>query len=152
MSHLWRKDLMKNADLLFTVPIQVPFWTARQFEPLIVAIVLPLMYAPSYTGPWLVWGTNKGEQAEQALQRGFKGKGETHDAGELHELDRDMWEVWEDAESGSRLVLQQFLAWASEFPPVQKCLVRGLLSGGKQRSLPKTGQQRGGAKRHRPRD
>ncbi len=67
MTHLWRKDLMKNADLLFTVPAQVPFWTARQFEPLIVAIVLPLMYVPSYTGPWLVRGANEGEQAEQAL-------------------------------------------------------------------------------------
>ena len=152
MTHLWRKDLMKNADLLFTVPAQVPFWTARQFEPLIVAIVLPLMYVPSYTGPWLVRGTNEGERAEQALRRGFKGEGETHDAGELHELDRDMCEVWEDAESGSRLVLQQFLAWASNFPPVQKCLVREVLSGGKQRSLPETGRQWGGSKRHRPGD
>ena len=61
MMHLWRKDLMKNSDLLFTVPAQVPFWTARQLEPLIVAIVLPLMYVPSYTGPWLVRGTNEGE-------------------------------------------------------------------------------------------
>jgi hypothetical protein len=61
MTHLWCKDLMKNADLLFTVPAQVPFWTARQFEPLLVAIVLPLMHVPSYTGPRLVWGTNEGE-------------------------------------------------------------------------------------------
>ena len=128
MMHLWRKDLMKYADLLFTIPAQVLFWTARQFEPLIIAIVLPLMHVPSYTGPWLVWGTNEGEQAEQALQRGFKGKGETHDA----ELDGNMCEVWEDAESGSRLVLQQFLAWVSNFPPVQKCLVRVVLSGGKR--------------------
>ena len=67
MTHMWRKDLMKNADLLFTVPAQVPFWTAGQFEPLIVAIVLPLMHVPRYTGPWLVRGTNKGERAEQAL-------------------------------------------------------------------------------------
>jgi len=53
MTHLWLwcKDRTKNADLLFTVPAQVPFWTARQFEPLIVAIVLPLMHVPSYTGP-----------------------------------------------------------------------------------------------------
>ena len=67
MTHLWCKDLTKNADLLFTVPAQVLFWTARQFEPLIVASVLPLMHVPSYTGPWLVLGTNEGEQAEQAL-------------------------------------------------------------------------------------
>ena len=67
MMHMWCKDLMKNADLLFTVTAQVPFWTAGQFEPLIVAIVLPLMHVPRYTGPWLVRGTNEGERAEQAL-------------------------------------------------------------------------------------
>ncbi len=152
MTHMWCKDLMKNADLLFTVPAQVPFWTTGQFEPLIVAVVLPLMHVPRYTGSWLVRGTNKGERAEQALQRGFKGVGETHDTGELHELDLNMCEVWEDAERGSRLVLQQFFAWASNFPPVQKCLVRGVLSGGKQRSLPETGRQRGRSKRHRSGD
>ncbi len=81
MTHLWHKDLMKNADLLFTVHAKVPLWTARQFELLIVAIVLPLMYVPSYTGPWLVRGTNEGERAERALRRGFKGEGKTHDAG-----------------------------------------------------------------------
>jgi hypothetical protein len=151
MTHMWRKDLMKNADLLFTVPAQVPFWTAGQFEPLIVAIVLPLMHVPRYTGPWLVRGTDEGERAEQALRRGFKGGGETHDTGELHELDGNMCEVWEDAERGSRIVLQQFLAWASNFPPVQKCLVRGVLSGGRRRSLPEAGRQ-WGSKRHRSGD
>ena len=34
MTHMWWKDLMKNTDLLFTVPAHVPFWTVRQFEPL----------------------------------------------------------------------------------------------------------------------
>jgi hypothetical protein len=55
MTHFWKKDLIKNADLLFTVPAQVPFWTAGQFEPLIVAIILPLSYVPRYTGPQLMW-------------------------------------------------------------------------------------------------
>ncbi len=61
MTHLWRKDLMKSADLFFTVPAHVSCWTTRQFEPLIVVIVLPLAHAPSYTGPWLVRGTHKEE-------------------------------------------------------------------------------------------
>ena len=97
MTHLWQKDLMKSADLLFTVPVQVPFWTARQFEPLIVATVLPLVHVPSNTGPWLVRRAHEGGQAEQALQRGFKDKGKTHDTGELHKLDGDICELWEDA-------------------------------------------------------
>ena len=63
MTHMWPMDLMKNADLLFTVPAQVTFWTARQFEPLIVAIVLLLAHVLSYAGLWLVRGTHEGEQA-----------------------------------------------------------------------------------------
>ena len=144
--------LMTHVDLLFTVPAQVPFWTARQLEPLIVAIVLLLAHVLSNVGPWLVRGTHKGERAEQALQRGFKDKDNTHDTGELHELGRDMCEVWEDLVSGSRIVLQQFFAWARHFPPVQECLVRGVLSGSKQRPLPKTGRQQRGAKCHRSGD
>ncbi len=105
MIHLWRKDLMKNTDLLFTVPAQVPFWTSRQFEPLIVAVMLPLSHVPSYTGPWLVKGTDEGERAERTLQRGFK-TGEPDDTGEFHELDRFLRKVWKDTESGSRFVLQ----------------------------------------------
>ena len=73
MTHFWRKDLMKNADLFFTVPAEVPFWNAGQFEPLIVAIVLPLSHVQSYTGPWVVKGTDEGERYELALRRGFKG-------------------------------------------------------------------------------
>jgi hypothetical protein len=61
MTHLWRKDLMKYADLLFTVPAQIPFWTSGQFEPLIVAVILPLSHVSRYTGPWVVKGTDKGE-------------------------------------------------------------------------------------------
>jgi hypothetical protein len=44
-----------------------PFPPKSSFGPLGNSIVLPFMYVPSYTGPWLVWGTNKGERAEQAL-------------------------------------------------------------------------------------
>jgi hypothetical protein len=141
ITHLWRKELMKSMDLLFTVPASVPFWIARQFEPLIVAIILPLSYVPSYTGPWLVKGSDEGKHAEQALQRGFKCGEDPNDAGEFHELDGSLRQVWEDPAVRSRLVLQQFLAWVGMFPPVQKCLVQAMLSGGKQRYLPEAGQQ-----------
>jgi hypothetical protein len=138
MTHLLRKDLMKNADLLFTVPAQVPFWTSGQFKPLIVAVILSLSHVPSYTGPWLVKKTDKGEQAEHTLRRGFK-TGEPDVTCKFHELGGFLRKVWKDLESGSRFVLQQCLAWASNFPLVQKCLVRGMLSGGKQRQVPETG-------------
>jgi hypothetical protein len=31
MTHFWRKDLMKDADVFFTVPANVLFWTSSQF-------------------------------------------------------------------------------------------------------------------------
>jgi hypothetical protein len=130
------EGLDEDADLLFTVPAQVPFWTSGQFEPLIVAVILPLSHVPRprYTGPWVVKGTDKGEQTTLTLRHGFK-MGEQDDTGEFHELDGILRKVWKDPESGSRVVLQQFLAWVSNFPPVQKCLVRGMLSGGKRQQV-----------------
>ena len=72
MTHMWRRDLGKSADILFTVPVGVPFWGALQFEPLIVAIIFPLSHVSSYTGPWAVKGTDLGEHYQRALQEGFK--------------------------------------------------------------------------------
>ena len=138
MTHMWRKDLGKDADVLFTVPAGANFWASGQFEPLIVAIVFPLAHVPRYTGPWLVKGTDEGARYERALTDGFKG----NDTGELHELGGSLQRVWEDAASGSRAVLQQLLAWAGGFPPVQKCLVRSVLPRSRKRPLSETGQER----------
>ena len=113
----------KDADVLFTVPAGVNFWASSQFEPLIVAIVFPLAHIPRYTGPWLVKGTDEGAQYERTLIDGFK----RNDTGKLHELDGSLQHMWEDAASGSRVVLQQLLSWAGGFPPVQKCLVCAVL-------------------------
>ncbi len=62
MMHFWRKDLMKSAELHFTVPVEVPFWAPSQFKPLIFAIVLPLSHVARHTGPWLVKRTPEGEK------------------------------------------------------------------------------------------
>ncbi len=107
MTHLWRKNLGKDTDVLFTVPAGVSFWASGQIEPLIVAIVFPLAHVPSYTGPWVVRGTDEGERYERTLINGFKG----NLTGKLHELDGSLQRVWEDAASRSRVVLQQLLAW-----------------------------------------
>ena len=138
MTHLWRKNLGKNADVLFTVPASVPFWTAGQFKPLIVA-VFPLSHVSRYTGPWLVKGTDKGARFERSLIDGFKG----NDPRELHDVGGNLQCVWKDASSGSWAVLQQLLAWAGGFPPVQKCMVREVLSGVRKRPFSEAGRQRG---------
>jgi hypothetical protein len=75
MTHMWRRDLGKSTDILFTVPAGVPFWGASQFEPLKFAIIFPRSHVSSYTGPWAVKGTDLGEHFQRALQEGFKRPG-----------------------------------------------------------------------------
>jgi len=129
MTHLWRRDLGKEADILFNIPAGVPFWGARQYEPLTVAILFPLSHVPSYTGPWVVKGTIVGANFKRALVRGFRGD-PPDDPAELHGLDGSVCMLWKDPEGGSRVVLQQLLAWAGTLPTVQKCMVRQVLQGG----------------------
>jgi hypothetical protein len=134
MTHLWQRDLGKEADILFNVPVSVPFWGAWQCEPLTVAILFPLSHVPSHTGPWVVKGTDVGANFEQSLVQGFRGDS-PDDSAELHGLDGSMRVLWKDPESGSRAVLQQLLAWASTFPSVQKCMVRQVLQGDYKRPV-----------------
>jgi hypothetical protein len=54
MTHMWRKVLGTDADILFTIPAGVTFWASGQFEPLIVAIVFPLLtYQGTLDPGWL---------------------------------------------------------------------------------------------------
>lgn len=173
MTHLWRRNLGKSADILFTVPVGVPFWGSLQFEPLIVAIVFPLAHVSSYTGPWSVKGTDMGLYFERALAAGFSKPtvgpptkrprledpreggtppangpaGGGRDARQLHDVDGPLPGVFDDPEAGSRALLRELLASAGRLPPVRKCLVRQVLQGVKKRPLPQAGRQ---PKRLRP--
>jgi hypothetical protein len=139
MTHMWRKNLGKNADVLFTIPVGIPFWTAGQFAPLIVAIVFPLSHLPRYTGPWLVKGTDEGARFKRSIIDRFKG----NDPRERHDVGGNLQCMWEDTLSGSHAVLQQLLTWAGGFPPVQKCMVQEVLPGVSKQPIPEAGQQRG---------
>ena len=159
MTHMWRRDLGKNADILFVVPVGVPFWGADQFEPLIVVIVFPLAHVRNYTGPWEIKGTDLGLRYEHALGEGFKrsgtrpGRGSeggggkargtegcAGDPGQLHVMDGPLPGVFDDPEAGSRALLRELLAEAGKFPPVQGCLVREVLPRGGERQLPQAGR------------
>jgi hypothetical protein len=50
MTHLWRKQLFKLADLVFSMPagFRLDTWPSNMFEPLIVGVILP--YLPAF--PW----------------------------------------------------------------------------------------------------
>ena len=51
MTHLWRKQLGKDADILMTITAGDHFWGKSQHEPLILAIILPLAYIENYRAP-----------------------------------------------------------------------------------------------------
>jgi hypothetical protein len=50
MTHMWRKQLCKVADLVFTLPAgrRPLVWPASMFEPLIIGVILPYLSYP----PW----------------------------------------------------------------------------------------------------
>lgn len=70
MTCMWRKALSKDADLMFTVACGTPFWLDDMFEPLIIAIVLPLTHLPNFRGPWMVKGTDEATSLGKRLDRG----------------------------------------------------------------------------------
>ena len=48
MTHLLRKNLGKDMDVLFTVQMGGHFWGKAQHKPLIVAVALPLVHVDGY--------------------------------------------------------------------------------------------------------
>jgi hypothetical protein len=123
MTNTWRKNLGKDADLLFTVPPKVDFWDASQHEPLILAIVLPFSYTPNYSGPWVAKSCPETRSAESELNSGF---GSTRDPNleSFLRLGRGVCAMWKSPEERSRTVLRKFLHWSRTFPPVSSSLVR----------------------------
>ena len=48
--------MRKEADLLFTIPVGMPFWGLEENEPLIVAFFLPIISRRECRGPWNIRG------------------------------------------------------------------------------------------------
>ena len=71
MTHMWRKQIGKDADLLFTVPVGVPFWGKHQHEPLIVCLLLPVVKRRNWRGPWIIRGSSFASTPEDELRRIF---------------------------------------------------------------------------------
>eukprot|EP00956_Cyclotella_meneghiniana_P007532 scaffold10178_cov23-Cyclotella_meneghiniana.AAC.4 len=145
MTHLWRKQLTKDADLVFTVQCDPDFWPAAMHEPLVVLIVFPLTFVDSYKGPWLVKGSEQASHTEGTLDRGFKlWKEGRNDPNKLYELEGYMQGMWKGPEEWSRSVLLKFLDAAGQFPPVHECMVRGMLRSPSARPVSRSASARGG--------
>eukprot|EP00956_Cyclotella_meneghiniana_P029334 scaffold70717_cov42-Cyclotella_meneghiniana.AAC.2 len=145
MTGMWRKQLSKDADVIFTVELGPTFWGADMHEPLLIFIMLPLTYVRNYLGPWLLKGTDAAEDIGKRLTSGFKvWKEVSYEPRRFSELDGGLPQLWENPEEWSRTLLFEFLNKQREFPPVRQCLVRKLLHQLPDRPLPTTRFARGG--------
>jgi hypothetical protein len=140
MTHLWCKQLSKDADVVvFNVACGPDFWPKEMHEPLVVLIVFPLTHLHRYRGPWILKGTDAAVRLENRLSKGFKiWRKALDDPRELLQLEGPVPEVWNSPEEWSRTVLFQFLAEQRNFPPVHECLVRRLFHRLPVRPLPST--------------
>ncbi|KAL7468881.1 hypothetical protein ACHAXS_009127 [Conticribra weissflogii] len=89
MTHLWRKQLGKDADVMFTVGVGSGFWPSNMHEPLVVLIVLPLVHANNYRGPWTKRFSTESVKLAQDLETGFKDPGR-YGARKFHDLESAM--------------------------------------------------------------
>ena len=135
MTHLWRKPLSKDADVVFTIRAGTSFWPASMHEPLILMIVLPLNHVPKHRGPWTLRGSQQAYELVQLLDAGFKSPSE-HGCKRFYDLEEPVPGVRKSSEAWSRNLLFEFLAKAKIFPPVSGGMVRGMLCASPRGSLP----------------
>ena len=135
MTHLWRKQLFKDADVVFYVKAGAPFWPSSMHEPLTVIIVFPLAYVQNYRGPWIVKHTPQAGEFNRHMDFEF-GKPRERGRKEFLDLVEPMPSLWEDDHRWTRDFLFEFLKGQSRFPPVQGGLVRGMLPSLRDGPLP----------------
>ena len=58
MIFYWRKQMGKEADLLFNVPIGMSCWELGKHEPLIIILILPIFSRRHWKGPWTIRGSD----------------------------------------------------------------------------------------------
>eukprot|EP00984_Skeletonema_dohrnii_P024304 scaffold13420_cov135-Skeletonema_dohrnii-CCMP3373.AAC.1 len=151
MTHLWRKQLFKDADVRFYVRAGAPFWPSSMHEPLTVLLVLPLAFVENYRGPWTVRDTTEAREFGELMDTEF---GDPVQNGRRRFLDMDgpMPSLWEDKHRWTRDLLFEFLNKQSTFPPVQSGLLRSLLPALRGRSIPDSNVNGGRRRGKRVRD
>ena len=100
MTPLWLKQLYKAADLIFQLKPDFPHWSKQEFEPLIVAIILPFL--PFH--PWQYRSTPK--MFSMARQMRKMSQAEGMDGGNI---------------------LREFLLQTKKFPKMSPDVVRRML-------------------------
>ena len=111
----WRKQLGKLSDCMFVIPIGLPWWTTNMFEPVYLALVLPL----TRSNPWRL----KGSQLVGTLE------------GQLRSL-------WTSVPERSGPVLLKFLQRTRTLDTLPKGVVRSLLQSTCKRQLSYSGSRK----------
>ena len=89
ITHLWRKILPKDADVLFTVNVGPYLSPCSMHEPLIVLIAFHLDHVPNYRGTWVLRGSPPSFGVQNQPEAGFKHP-ELHGCGKSHDLEGPM--------------------------------------------------------------
>ena len=126
MTHLWRRQLSKDADVLFTINVGPSFWPCSMNEPLIMLIVLPLAHVSNYRGPWVLWGSSPALEVQDHLEARFKHP-ELHGCGKFNDLEGPVHGVRDPKEEWSRALLFNFLDTQKTFPTMSFSLARRML-------------------------
>ena len=150
MTHLWRKQLMRDADVFFYVYAGHPFWPCSMHEPLTIAVVFPLAHVPRYTGPWIVRDRADTSQFVELLEAQYR-RPRLNGREEFLDLEGEMPRLQEDGYRWTWDLLRKFLHMQRGFPPVFRGISRGLLPGlrGEPISCTKVSGRRGGRRRKR---
>ena len=141
MTSMWRKQLSKDADLIFEIPVGTLMWPASQHEPLIVFVIFPFAHKTRLKGQWLVKGTRQAYTAQYEIARSFAScvnkSSEQYDG-----VGGDMREMSQDGEKPPGVVLREFCKWAGTFPSMPPGVVRSVLSSSTGSTVPGTGATR----------
>ena len=135
MTHLWRKQLSKDADLMFEVPVGTPMWPAENHEPLIIAVLLPIVTRRDWRGPWIFQGSDLSRITADELAWGFRtARGRKSERRAV--LGGELWKMWKDTDTGSRDILRQFLKQTRSVSSMPEGMVRLLLHKTPIRQIP----------------
>ena len=85
MTHIWRRQLSKDVDVLFTINTGISFWPRSMHETLIVLIVSPLDHVSNYRGTWVLQVITPALEVQGYLEALFKHL-EIHGCGKFHDL------------------------------------------------------------------
>ena len=69
------KQMGKEVDLLFTVPVGIPFWVLGEHEPPIIALFLPIVSRRNWKGTVTIHGSDWGRGRVRQLNWSVSGNG-----------------------------------------------------------------------------